>query len=119
MAQKARREFWKRGGMKFKEDVERYRGKVNNAFKENEMSEAEAKERFLSDFESDSGLAKDAEPLRDLIWNNRDVFGDADKRWDHQLRGRVRLYCRQPGTTKIHESGTCQERSFEALLRNL
>jgi hypothetical protein len=40
------------------------------------MPEAEAKERFLSHFESDSGLAKDAEPLRDLIWNNRDVFGD-------------------------------------------
>jgi hypothetical protein len=40
------------------------------------MPEAEAKERFLSDFESDSGLAKDAEPLCDSIWNNRDVFGD-------------------------------------------
>jgi hypothetical protein len=30
----------------------------------------------LKDFESDSGLAKDAEPLCDLIWKNRDVFRD-------------------------------------------
>jgi hypothetical protein len=40
------------------------------------MSEEKAKERFLKDFESVSGLAKDAEPLRDLIWENRDVFED-------------------------------------------
>jgi hypothetical protein len=40
------------------------------------MTEEEAKERFLNDFESNLGLAKDAEPLRDLVWEYRDMFGD-------------------------------------------
>jgi hypothetical protein len=64
------------GGRKSKEDVEKYGGSINDAFGPNVMSEEEAKERFLKHFESDSGLAKNAEPLHDLIWEYRDVFGD-------------------------------------------
>jgi hypothetical protein len=75
-AQKACREFWTRGGRKSKKYVEKYGGKINDAFGKDEMTKAKAKEHFLRDFESDSGLAKDAEPLRELIWKNRDVFGD-------------------------------------------
>jgi hypothetical protein len=44
--------------------------------KEDDMTEEEAKRRFLSDFESDLGLAKEAEPLLDLVLEYRDVFGD-------------------------------------------
>jgi hypothetical protein len=69
-AQKARREFWILGGRRAEKDG----GMLNARFKEDEMTEEEAKRHFLSDFESDLGLAKEAEPLRDLVWEYRDFL---------------------------------------------
>jgi hypothetical protein len=69
-AQKEREDFWTRGGRKTAKDDE----KLNSEFKEGEMNEEKAKEPFFKDFESDLGLAKDAEPLRDLVWEYRGVM---------------------------------------------
>jgi hypothetical protein len=71
-AQIERCKFWTLGGRRSEKDG----GVLNAPFEKDDMMKEETKRRFLSDFESDLGLAKEAEPLRDLVWEYRDVFGD-------------------------------------------